>query len=38
MLVAKVPALLCCTTGMPGELNKDLQPYVDDVSQVRTPP
>ncbi|KAF5835760.1 hypothetical protein DUNSADRAFT_6900 [Dunaliella salina] len=33
-LLAKAPALLCCTAGMPGELNKDLQPHVDDVSQV----
>lgn len=35
VLLAKAPALLCCTVGMPGELNKDLQPHVDDVSQVR---
>ena len=34
VLLAKAPALLCCTVGMPGELNRDLQPHVDDVSQV----
>ena len=33
-LMSKSPGLLCCCASPPGELNRDLKPYLTDINSV----